>query len=64
MSDLYDRDRIYSEAALRRDLYELGAVDLDPPRRGQGFGFERKTPSADRRPRTASAWGVAPPERD
>lgn len=58
----FDRDEISREVQLRRDLYELGAVNLDPPR-GDGFGFERRQQSADRRPTARSAWGSPPVER-
>lgn len=46
----YHAARIADEAALIRDLRELGAVELRRPRRR--IGFERRLERADERPRT------------
>ncbi len=46
----YHARRIGDEAALIRDLLELGAVELRQPRRT--IGFEQRLERADSRPRT------------
>lgn len=60
----YEDEREYfsREAQLMRDLRDLGAVDLEKPRRT--MGFERRPERADQRPRAAAAWGYAPAEFD
>lgn len=59
--DPFDRDRISREVDLLSDLRALGAVELEKPRRT--MGFEKRLERADKRPRTAAAWGHVPDDR-
>lgn len=63
MSDFDREDQRLRDTTWTIEKYrELGGIDLD--RQKRTIGFERRPLSADRRPRTAAAWGYVPEDRD